>query len=118
MWKLAGIDIPAPHKKTVKLSIQSSQHRTLSGRFTRDYIGTENKVIECEWDHIAKADFDHIATIRQAQIEYGVNPELRINKDGFDFVGNVIIEMPEINFHIPNHYRYRNIKITFYEIGT
>ena len=115
-WSLGNLEIPAPHKKKVKLDIQNQTNRSLNGAFSRDYIGNEKKVIVCEYEHISLADYSIIAARRQQQIETGLAVELTINEDGFQFNGNVIIELPEINFHIPNHYRYRNITITFIEV--
>lgn len=115
-WRLGGLDISPPNKKRVKLAIQSNQVQALSGGFSRDYIGTERKVIDCEYEHMSVRDYDTIYGRRQQQIDSGLPVNLFINEDGFQFNANVIIELPEINFHIPNHYRYRNVKITFIEV--
>lgn len=114
-WRLGAFDLPAPSKKVVELNIQSATHRTLNGSNTRDYIGNEKKIIVCEWDFISRVDYDRIATVRNSQINSGIDPLLIIHEDGFEFNGTVIVDLPEINFNLPNHYNYRNIKIAFIE---
>lgn len=114
-WKLQGQEISPPNKKRVRLAIQHYQFQLINGAFSRDYVGQERKVIECEYEHISAADYAIIANRRQQQIDTGLAVNLLINEDGFQFNGNVIIDLPEINFHLPNHYRYRNIKVTFYQ---
>lgn len=115
-WNLAGVAIQAPQKKSVKNDVQEVVHRTLNGTYSRDFIGTAKKVIECEYSPISETEYQKLLTAYEDQRDNGTTKNLFISEDGFDFSANVLIRIDTLDFNLPNHYNYRNVKVTFTEI--
>lgn len=113
-WALEGNPISAPTKKTFKPSTQQVTRRPLSGAFTRDYIGDEKMIIDCEWENISKTEYDFIKNQYDEQRLYGTNKSLAISD--ISFSADVIIDMQDHDLPYSNHYDWRKLKIVFYEI--
>ena len=115
-WLLQGNPIPAPSKTQIKNDVQKVTRRVLDGSYSRDYIGSEKKVFECEYDFISAADYDFIKGQYDEQRLYGTAKTLAITKTGLTFSGSVIIDFQDMGLPIPNHYNYRSVKINYYEV--
>lgn len=113
-WKLNGVEIPAPQKKVIKHSIQKVTHRTIDGGHSRDYVGDEKKVIVCEYEAISIGDYNLIIAKYVAQRDSGTTVTLVIDELGYSF--NVIIDVEEFELDIPNHYDYRQLKVSFIQV--
>lgn len=113
-WRLGGSTIPAPQKKNIQHNVQKVTHRSISGAFSRDYVGTEKKVIACEYTDISIGDYNTIIAHYVAQRDSGTSKTLVIDELGFSFP--VIIDVEDFELHIAGHYDYRNLRINFLEI--
>lgn len=113
-WILGGDTINAPQSKVEERRIQSVVHRTINGLHSRDFIGAEKKVFECEWSTISQADFDTIVRHYNGQIDSGETVSLEITE--LNFAADVLIEIGNIDFNIANHYGYRKFSARFIEI--
>jgi len=116
MWILDGNQIPTPQRKVIKNDVVAVVHRTLDGGFSRDFVGSEKKIFECEYTPISAEDYEVIRAEYEDQRDNGTAKILTISDDDFTFSAGVIISMPEMNFNFANHYNYRNVKINFTEV--
>lgn len=115
-WTLNGADIPAPQKKSITNDIQEVIHRKLDGSYSRDFIGSEKKKIECEWSFISEEDYNVIKEAYEDQRDNGASYTLIISETEYSFSGAVLIRVSNLGFPLANHYNYRNLKVTFIEI--
>lgn len=115
-WTLGGTSIPAPAGKTFNRKPISVTNRTLSGGFTRDYIGTEKKIIECDYEFIEKADFDAIIGHYEDQRDNGTSKTLLINENGLQFNAPVLIDIGAATFPVSNLYSWQRLRVTYTEV--
>jgi hypothetical protein len=116
-WQINGHPIQAPSKKKKVLDIASQTHKTLDGSYSRDYIGNEKMVLQCEWENISLADYQVLSDARDRQINSGLAVRLTISETGFTYNAMTILHLPDIDFHLPNHYSYRHLAgVIFYQL--
>lgn len=115
-WTLAGDTIPAPSGKSITRKPISITNRTLSGSFSRDYIGTEKKIIECSYDFIQASDIALIIAHYEDQRDNSTSKALVISTDSLSFSGNVLIDIAPVTFPAPNLYSWQRVKVTFTEV--
>ena len=116
MWTLNGSTISTPHKKNITNDIQEVLHRKLDGSYSRDFVGSEKKKIDCEWTFISETDYNRIKDAYEDQRDNGGVYTLAISETEYSFSGIILIRISGIDFPLPNHYNYRHLKVTFIEV--
>lgn len=111
---LAGSTISNPHEKTEVNDVISVTHRSLSGKYTRDFIGSSKKIFKCQWSPISNDDFGFIYNHFVDQRDNGTTKNLTWAEVGFN--GDVIIVIDEVKFPYSGNYTLRNFNVTFIEV--
>ena len=90
-FTLAGSAIPTPSKKTESSDAIVVNHKCIDGTNTRDFVGTEKRIFECEWANIEYSDFQTIKNAYEDQRDNGTAKNLTISETGLSFNANVLI---------------------------
>lgn len=112
-WTLAGVTIPKPQEFTYTFDIQEVKKRTLSGNYTKAYLGKHKRVINASWTPISVSDFNAIYSIYADQRDHHTNKLLVISELSISM--NVHISLQTSTYNIKNNYDWFDFTIEFAE---
>jgi len=113
MWILNGNEIQPPDNKQIIEDQIEVYHKTMTGKNSRDVIGTSKKHISCHWNEISAAE---LAKIYGPWHDQSVNASsylLQITDLSFSL--DVIIRADQTTYALPRNYNYSDINFTFIE---